>query len=79
MDAKSALRLRKENVASSKNDDLGVGIPEQNRRLLSWRDIPSWQRDNEYIISGYRPVTESLWQCVRGLGYTHNETGEYIR
>ncbi|KAG9313415.1 hypothetical protein JVU11DRAFT_5734 [Chiua virens] len=22
---------------------------------LSWNEIPEWQRDNEYILSGYRP------------------------
>lgn len=25
-----------------------------NRRLYNWNEIPAWQRDNEYILSGYR-------------------------
>lgn len=32
-------------------------------------------RDNEYILSGYRPETQSLKECFRSVWYLHNETG----
>jgi hypothetical protein len=28
--------------------------PERLWRLLSFHDIPEWQKDNEYLRSGYR-------------------------
>jgi hypothetical protein len=29
---------------------------------LSWREIPAWMRDNEYILSGYRRlVVTVIW------------------
>ena len=43
--------------------------------LLSWNDLPSWQRDNHYIISGYRPPSNSYLQSVgSSLFQLHNET-----
>ena len=44
------------------------------RRLRSWDEIPSWQQDNEYILSGYRQATGSFKKCLESLGYLHNET-----
>lgn len=26
----------------------------KGKRTLTWKEIPSWQQDNEYILSGYR-------------------------
>ncbi|CAF9923806.1 hypothetical protein IMSHALPRED_006022 [Imshaugia aleurites] len=47
---------------------------ERSRRLRSWDEIPSWQQDNEYILSGYRQASGSFKTCFESLGYTHNET-----
>jgi len=44
-------------------------------KTLSWSEIPEWQRDNEYILSGYRPVQNRWLGCVASIfGYFHNET-----
>ncbi|KAG8840614.1 hypothetical protein FRB91_005886 [Serendipita sp. 411] len=44
-------------------------------RLLNWNEIPEWQRDNEYIISGYRGELNSLKKCLSSaFTYLHNET-----
>ena len=48
--------------------------PEWTRRLKSWDEIPSWQQDNEYILSGYRQATGSFKGCFESLAYVHNET-----
>ena len=48
--------------------------PAWNRSLKKWDEIPSWQQDNEYILSGYRQATGSLKRCYESLGYVHNET-----
>ena len=37
---------------------LDSGDARKASKTLTWREIPEWQRDNEYILSGYR-------RCVR--------------
>ncbi len=49
-------------------------IPRRSQSLRLWEEIPSWQQDNEYILSGYRQATGSLKRCFQSLGYIHNET-----
>ncbi|KAK8069457.1 hypothetical protein PG994_006073 [Apiospora phragmitis] len=43
-------------------------------KLLYFHQIPHWQQDNEYILSGYRPTSESTWLSVASLSYLHNQT-----
>lgn len=39
-----------------------------------WDDLPSWQQDNAYIHSGYRPASASFKKSFGSLGYLHNES-----
>ena len=39
-----------------------------------WDDLPTWQQDNHYIQSGYRPATGSYRKSFASLGYLHNES-----
>jgi adiponectin receptor len=39
-----------------------------------WDDLPSWQQDNHYIYSGYRPASASFQKSFASLGYLHNES-----
>jgi adiponectin receptor len=39
-----------------------------------WNDLPSWQQDNHYIHSGYRPASNSFQKSFLSLGYLHNES-----
>lgn len=39
-----------------------------------WDDLPSWQQDNHYIRSGYRPPSASFKRSFASLGYLHNES-----
>jgi len=42
---------------------------------LTWLEIPEWQRDNGYILTGYRRVQNSWRGCLASVfGYLHNET-----
>ncbi|KAF2802360.1 HlyIII-domain-containing protein [Mytilinidion resinicola] len=43
-------------------------------RLLNSDQVPSWYAHNDYIHTGYRPVTKSFVLCVESLAYLHNET-----
>ncbi|KAI1382312.1 HlyIII-domain-containing protein [Hypoxylon crocopeplum] len=42
--------------------------------LLLWDDLPSWRRDNHFIVSGYRPDSNSYWRSFTSLFYVHNES-----
>ncbi|MCJ1324310.1 hypothetical protein MMC10_000972 [Thelotrema lepadinum] len=42
--------------------------------LLDWDEIPEWQQDNEYILTGYRPVSGSYKESWRSIWTLHNET-----
>ncbi|ESZ96104.1 hypothetical protein SBOR_3493 [Sclerotinia borealis F-4128] len=44
--------------------------------LLEWDEICHWQQDNEYILSGYRPTSDSLLKSLGSLGHVHNETSK---
>ncbi|OSD01469.1 HlyIII-domain-containing protein [Trametes coccinea BRFM310] len=44
-------------------------------KTLTWLEIPDWQKDNEYILTGYRRATASWRACAASIfGYLHNET-----
>lgn len=42
---------------------------------LTWHEIPAWQKDNEYILTGYRRIQNNFRGCAASVfGYLHNET-----
>jgi adiponectin receptor len=41
--------------------------------LLHWNDVPSWQQDNEFILSGYRQASGSFRESLNSLQHIHNE------
>jgi len=44
-------------------------------RTLTWAELPAWQKDNEYIISGYRRAQNDWRGCfISVYAYLHNET-----
>ncbi|KAM3070914.1 hypothetical protein ACMFMG_009826 [Clarireedia jacksonii] len=44
-------------------------------KLKLWSELETWQQeDNNYIETGYRAATASLWDCFASWGYLHNET-----
>ncbi|KAL9534612.1 ADIPOR-like receptor [Sphaerulina musiva] len=55
-------------------DELSKGSPRNPWRLLFWHEIPSWQKDNEFILSGYRPTSHSIWKSILSLSYLNNQT-----
>lgn len=47
--------------------------PADHYLLLRWNDLPSWQQDNEFILTGYRPISGSMWKSLASLQHIHNE------
>ncbi|KAK2751000.1 hypothetical protein FQN57_000075 [Myotisia sp. PD_48] len=41
---------------------------------VHFKDIPDWLQDNHYILTGYRPASESFARSAHSLTYIHNET-----
>ncbi|QLG74405.1 hypothetical protein HG535_0G02880 [Zygotorulaspora mrakii] len=50
------------------------GKSKRERELLTWDEIPDWQKDNEHILGGYIGETNSLKECLYSLFYLHNES-----
>ncbi|KAF9467870.1 hemolysin-III related-domain-containing protein [Collybia nuda] len=45
------------------------------KKTLTWLEIPHWQRDNEFIVTGYRRVQNNWKGCIASMfTYLHNET-----
>ena len=44
------------------------------RKLLTRHQVPLWCSNNHFLLTGYRPISESVQQCFESLGYIHNET-----
>ena len=42
--------------------------------LVEWDQLPDWQRDNEYVLSGYRPASYSFRRSAQSALAIHNET-----
>ncbi|ODV84431.1 hypothetical protein CANARDRAFT_201316 [[Candida] arabinofermentans NRRL YB-2248] len=43
-------------------------------RLYKYEDVPEWQQDNHYILTGYVKETNSFFKCYESLFYIQNET-----
>lgn len=42
--------------------------------LLSFKDLPAWLRDNEFLLQSHRPVLWSFKECGKTLFRLHTET-----
>lgn len=43
-------------------------------KIVSWQELPAWQQDNHFILSGYRVASGSFRKSFASLGYIHNES-----
>ncbi|TGO63914.1 hypothetical protein BCON_0010g00800 [Botryotinia convoluta] len=76
-------KMRRRGSPPIDNDELNVDISDDStllqkaktRVLLLFDELPEWAKDNEYILSGWRPETNSYRECFKSMGYTHNESG----
>jgi adiponectin receptor len=46
----------------------------EHKLTLLWEEIDTWQQDNHYIISGYRPASSSYLTSLLSLLHLHNES-----
>ncbi|KAB5578876.1 hemolysin-III related-domain-containing protein [Coniochaeta sp. 2T2.1] len=48
--------------------------PKDRLKLLTYDEIPDWYQDNQYVLTGYRPVSGSVRLSIRSWFYIHNES-----
>ncbi|KAH8704463.1 hemolysin-III related-domain-containing protein [Phaeosphaeriaceae sp. PMI808] len=46
----------------------------ESKLTYLWHEIQPWQQDNHYILSGYRPASNSYLTSWKSLSYLHNES-----
>lgn len=67
-------------AASSKGRDLSFRIESTKSEsppgsfLLRWDELHKWQKDNQYILTNYRPASYSYRVSFQSLFYLHNES-----
>ncbi|KAI1143389.1 HlyIII-domain-containing protein [Hypoxylon sp. FL0543] len=74
----SGLRRRRSSASSAKSA-LAQTARDVEHKVASalhviWDDLPSWRRDNHFIVTGYRPDSNSYWRSFTSLFYVHNES-----
>jgi len=55
-------------------DDEKVYIKKYNNKLLNLNELAQWRTENPWILSGYRPISNSIRDCLKSLLYLHNES-----
>ena len=61
-------------LRARRTDTRGIGDPSAvNPRHAAGK--PKWAKDNEYIQSGFRPISNSYLDCLKSSLEVHNETG----
>lgn len=74
-DESSTVRQRKPSISGAIIDTVKQAEKRAEHALvLLWADIDAWQRDNQFIQSGYRPASGSFKRSFASLGYLHNES-----
>ncbi|KZT03812.1 HlyIII-domain-containing protein [Laetiporus sulphureus 93-53] len=62
-------------IPTASEPEQDVTTISHDRLTLTWLEIPAWQRDNDYILTGYRRAQYSWRGCAYSIfGYLHNET-----
>lgn len=46
----------------------------KGRHLLKFEEVPAWYESNEFILTGYRPESNSMVASWHSWTYLHNET-----
>lgn len=56
------------------NMEVPTTRPQPEARTVAWDEVSEWQRDNKYILSGYRPEKADYREILTSLTFLHNET-----
>ena len=61
---------------SSQGERLLAEVEDKTEKALTvlWNDLPKWMQDNHYVLSGYRPQSDSYGKSAASIWYLHNES-----
>ncbi|KAI9261631.1 hemolysin-III related-domain-containing protein [Phascolomyces articulosus] len=59
---------------NKEKEDTVIVQGNSRKKLLTWSEIPEWMRFNPYILSGYRPPSDSYLTCLKSTVKLHNES-----
>ncbi|KAK6618592.1 hypothetical protein RUM43_012983 [Polyplax serrata] len=73
------------------SDEIGLGVLPHNAaeaaeefvrkvweaswKVVSYKTLPQWLQDNDYLYSGHRPPLPSYYACFKSIFRLHTETG----
>ena len=69
--SKSHTTQTQSNLSSDKTP---TSSKDTNCNLLTYNEIPAWYQDNEFILTGYRPVSKCYNRSAQSIFSCHNET-----
>ena len=61
-------------AASESGQDFVATSSNTIQNVLHYDQAPSWMKKDPYIKHGYRPQSNSFYDCFWSLFYSHNET-----
>ncbi|KAF3481875.1 uncharacterized protein GIQ15_04634 [Arthroderma uncinatum] len=67
-------KQQKQGVNTSTVDAPTTRRKKSEARIVTWHEAPKWQRDNKYILSGYRREKADYLEILASLTFLHNET-----
>ncbi|KAI1435298.1 mPR-like GPCR protein [Xylaria sp. CBS 124048] len=74
----SGPRLRRRRASSTLSALADAAVTTENKvssaLLLLWDELPAWRRDNAFILSGYRPSSNSYVSSLLSAFSIHNES-----
>ncbi|KAK3049326.1 hypothetical protein LTS18_012790, partial [Coniosporium uncinatum] len=66
--------MTEETVEKAADTAVKVEKKIEEKLTVLWNEVEAWQQDNHYIVSGYRPASNSYSKSASSIFYLHNET-----
>lgn len=72
--SKAEIKKRHVQDVSTGSTEAPMNQPKAEARTVKWHEVPEWQIDSRYILSGYRPAKADYVEVFTSLTFLHNET-----
>ncbi|KEF59777.1 uncharacterized protein A1O9_04625 [Exophiala aquamarina CBS 119918] len=72
--SKTEIKKRHVQDVNTSSMEASKNQPKAEARTVKWHEVPEWQIDSRYILSGYRPAKADYLGVFTSLTFLHNET-----
>ncbi|KAK7044594.1 hemolysin-III channel protein Izh2, partial [Favolaschia claudopus] len=73
--SKSSIRKTRRTAPATTDEPTLPATFSPTHKTITFLELPEWQKDNEYIVSGYRQIQNQWRGCLTSTyAYLHNET-----